>query len=171
MSDQASWYAVHTQPRAEKRVERGLLEHRFETYFPQETVWRRLARRKVADQRPLFVGYLFVGLVGEPRFDLVRSIDGVRGFVGVRGKPRAVGFDRVDDLRQAETLGLFDRTRKGPLKIYKPGEAVRIVGGPFTGFMAKIMGAASSDDRIRILINDIMAGEIGVADLRPAASS
>ena len=157
------WFVVRTQPQAEQRVQRGLRENGLEAYLPTETRWRRTRYRTARVFAPMFPSYLFVGLsTGRPEFYIVRALDGFLGFLGIDGKPFPVRFGKVEAepdqfsieaMREAETLGLFDFTRSKKIS-FEPGQPVRIIGGHFAGFMAKVLETPGGDaKRIRILMD------------------
>ena len=75
----ASWFVVQTQPRAEAKAKRHLINQGFTTYLPVYRRRVRHARRSEIALRPLFPGYLFVRL--DPEQQRWRSINGT---VGVR---------------------------------------------------------------------------------------
>ena len=168
MTSEVDWFVVRTAPQAEARVQRGLRENGLEAYLPTETRWRRTRYRTARVFAPMFPSYLFVGLsTGRPEFYIVRALDGFLGFLGIDGKPFPVRFGKVEAepdsfsieaMREAETLGLFDFTRSKKIT-FEPDQPVRIVGGPFAGFMAEVLESPADDaKRIRILMQAIGRG-------------
>ena len=165
---EVDWFVVRTQPQAEQRVQRGLRENGLAAYLPTETRWRRTRYRTARVFSPMFPSYLFVGLSArQPEFYIVRALDGFLGFLGIDGRPFPVRFGKVEAepelfsiqaMREAETLGLFDFTRSKKIS-FTPGEPVRIIGGPFTGFMAQVLETPGDEaKRIRILMQAIGRG-------------
>jgi transcriptional antiterminator RfaH len=149
------WYAVYCNVRCEYRAQAGLREAGFDAYCPSETKWAHHARRKVAVQRPYLARYLFVGVDHERQgFHQIRGTDGVERIVGVTGTPVRIPYGWIKDLREAETLGEFDYTVDRNRLVVEPGRQVRVIGGPFTGFMAKII-EARGDKRVRVLLQEM----------------
>jgi len=124
-----SWFVVQTQPRAEAKAKRHLVNQGYITYMPVYQRRVRHARRSEIVLRPLFPGYLFVQI--DPEMHRWRSINGT---VGVRqiltdgNAPRYVADDIIDEIVARE-----DET--GAVKLmsasFAPGQSVRLVGGAF----------------------------------------
>jgi len=169
------WFAIRSNIRCEKRAEAGLREQEFDVYLPSLTKWCRHSRRKTKVQRPLLVRYLFVALSrDEPEFYKVRQTNGVEAIIGTLGQPIPVPVKWIEEMRTAETQGLFDETLPtNPELVVTPGLAVRVIGGPFTGFMAEIMDAKTADGRVRVLVKGLFGAapkpmQIDVAKLEAA---
>jgi transcriptional antiterminator RfaH len=124
-----SWFVVQTQPRAEAKAKRHLVNQGFVTYMPVYQRRVRHARRNELVLRPLFPGYLFVQI--DPELQRWRSINGT---VGVRqiltdgNAPRYVPDRIIEEIvaRQDET-----GTVKLSPPAFSPGQAVRVVDGAF----------------------------------------
>lgn len=145
----ASWFVVQTQPQAESKAKRHLVNQGFTAYLPYYRRRVRHARRNEIVARPLFPGYLFVQL--DPDLQRWRSINGT---VGVRciladgDRPRCVP-DRVVD----EIVAREDET--GAVKLlspaFSPGQAVRLLTGPLTE-VAALFEEARDDNRVVLLL-------------------
>lgn len=157
------WYTLAVAPRAERKVEGELHEKGFDAYCPRETVWRSHAGKRDSVCRPLLPGYLFVS-VDFPRrsFYEVEAIFGVSGFLGVGGAPRAIPFRWVDELRQAEALGQFDKTAPKVL-VFKPDQPVRVTKGPLMGLLGYVVSAKSGEERVRVMLEAF--GGAGVVNI------
>ena len=92
-----AWFAVRTQPRAEEKAVRHLVNQGFAAYLPRYRRRVRHARRNEIVLRPLFPGYLFVEL--DPARCRWRSINGT---VGVHGRG---GASLLDPLGSARSHG------------------------------------------------------------------
>lgn len=126
---QSSWFVVQTQPRAEAKAKRHLVNQGFETYMPVYERRVRHARRIEVVLRPLFPGYLFVQL--DPEMQRWRSINGTVGVHQILtdgNAPRPVPDRIIEEIvaRQDES---------GAIKLappsFNPGQAVRLVDGAF----------------------------------------
>ena len=87
----AAWFVVHTQPNAEAKAKRHLVNQGFTIYLPFYRRRVRHARRNEIVASALFPGYLFVRF--DPQQDRWRSINGTRGVVRILGEdaaPRSV---------------------------------------------------------------------------------
>lgn len=148
-SEVLTWFVARCEPGAERRALDGLRERRICAYLPVEKRWQWVRGRKRLIERPLFVGYLFVG-IAMPRQSLyaVKRVSGIEGAVEVAGVPRAVDAWAVVQIAAAELSGLFDHT--GPKRpVYAKDQKVKVVSGQFAGFIAKVVEAKG--DRLRIL--------------------
>lgn len=180
------WYAVQTNPCCERRAEKGLREHGFTVFMPEETKWKRgRSKQRERINAPLFTGYLFVGLGPWQSLYRVRQIDGVRGLVLTsEGVPAEIGFipvidektglyvrgpdgtplevHPVYDLQARQASGEFDHT---PAKrsAFSQGDDARILAGPFKGHVGKML-AADDDGRVSLMLRGIFAGGIVVDD-------
>lgn len=150
-----AWYVAVAAYREEAAVVRELQLKGFDAYAPMETVWARHARSRKAVQRPLFARYVFVFMDPDQDTPEVRHTTGVTALLGNNGRPLPVPeeIDQphvVEQLRGQETLGVFDRTVSRKIS-FELGQAVRIIGGPFSGFMAETMEARTGERRVRVL--------------------
>lgn len=155
------WFIAYSKPRAELSSAQELRDLGVDAYCPAETVWRRHARTKTAVLRPLFPRYLFV--------EQPVRVDGIDSFLSACGRPLELPYAYIADLRAAETMGLFDRTVERKIT-FNPGQPVRIIGGPFTGFMAEVMASTNGEGRVRVLLKGAFGGMVSVkADKLEAA--
>lgn len=148
------WFVVRTKPHAEKRARDALREIGLEVYLPVEVRRSRHGRRTRRTERALIPGYLFVELIGgagREDFYSVRAADGVDDFLrGASAHPLAVSIYDVIAFRQAEAAGEFDHTRRREKAKIEVGTAVKIVGGPFQGYVG-LIARAKPNERWEIL--------------------
>lgn len=106
-----SWYIAMTEPGRELRAWEGLKEQGFTSYLPMETVWkahRRKPRERI--ERPLFTGYMFVGIASWQSHRAVKMIHGVRAFVMRQGEPAKIDPLFVYGMQASQCGGQFNRT-------------------------------------------------------------
>lgn len=154
-----SWYAVVSKPRSEAVALDNLVRQGFECLLPRV---RRLARaagrmRGRAENRieSLFPGYLF--LRADPDVDSLAPVRSTRGAIGVvrfGAEPARIPDAVVDRIRQriSEEDGLIHLD--GPQ--FAPGQAVRVIDGPFSGIEG-VFVLQQGDDRVRLLL-DMLGG-------------
>ena len=160
----SGWFVLGVAPRFEKRVQQSLELRKVESYTPRETVWVTAGRRRVAQAVPMFPGYVLVRLPvdarGAWRFEVVHEIEGVSGFVrrwtADSWMPAEVDGALVREMRDLEARGCFDRTVKPKLS-FDPGMPVRVVAGPFSNVLARVLEAPEGD-RIKVLLEGAFAG-------------
>jgi len=143
------WYAVHTKARDESLAEEHLGRQGFATFLPRIKASRRRRGRWREVIEPLFPGYLFI------RLDLhtqdsspIRSTRGVLGLVRFGDEPAQVPADLIAGLMAASatTAGIVREEH-----LFKPGDRVEIVLGPFAGLPASIL-AESGEERVQLLL-------------------
>jgi len=154
------WYVVHTHPQSEARAKANLERQGYEVYLPRCRKWRRHARRADIVAAPLFPRYLFLRLdISCERWRPVLSTFGVCAFVCYGGVPAPVPEGIVEGIRGREDAGQFvDLTRQSALR---PGDKVRIMGGPFADHVARFEGL--SDEQRVVLLLDLLGRKLRVA--------
>jgi transcription antitermination factor NusG len=122
------WYAVYTAANQEKTVADRLRQRGIEQYLPLYKMVRRRTDRKVALQRPLFPGYLFVHIDPAERKSVLELPRVVR-LVGNGAVPLAVPDAQIERLQQALSAGrgVF------PCSQLRKGHRIRVTQGPFSG--------------------------------------
>jgi transcription antitermination factor NusG len=126
----ASWYAVQTRLRVEKKVESLLRLRGTETFLPLlEHVSRWSDRRKTITS-PLFSGYVFARLqpTREQRLPILQ-MSGVLGFAGPADRPASIPDSQIEALR----LLLKADTQCTIRPFLRSGQRVRIRGGALDG--------------------------------------
>lgn len=162
-----TWYVVKTGGGiAERRAESGLRSSGFDVFRPHEDRWRIFRRRCSDVSTGWFRGYIFVGVSRSPRFDLIRTTDGVSSILGVSGAPLSVPGELLQKV--ADELAGIKITRPRP---FMEGSRVSVRRGPF----AELMGIVREldHDGERALIRIDMLGkehhlELGYEDLKVA---
>lgn len=123
-SSASRWWVLHTHPRAEKVVATALTERGIEFFLPLITARHSYAKSKVAFQKPLFPGYVF--LLGDEHSrelalrtnKLVQVIsvpDQARLESELAGIRRALASDVPLELFPAIRVGARCRVLRGPL--------------------------------------------------------
>ena len=103
---------------------------------------------------PLFRGYLFCKIVEQWR--MINSCFGVMCLVKVGDCPCRVPDHEIDTLKSMIDghgfIKLPDKSPPAPAHVFKRGERVKIIGGPFEGVRA-IHSGMRAGDRERILLS------------------
>lgn len=137
------WYVATARPGKGRDAVYELHARDYDAYQPTETVWYRPGngRSKIKRWQPLFGRYLFVGVAEGQGFHQIHAVEAVQGLlVDEKGAPAPIDFSHIDKLRQAETLGAFDKTNSSTLDI-KIGGMVTIQSGEFEGLVAEVRKA------------------------------
>jgi len=155
----SNWYVVNTLPHQEIRAESNLLRQGFRAWLPSIMKSRKHARRIENVRAPIFPCYLFVKLDMEKEaWGKINNSFGVRKLLATGERPQVLASDFVETLREniesdADYLKNDDRP--------KAGSKVRIVNGPFTESIAKVL-MLMPGDRVRVLL-DILGGEVATS--------
>jgi len=92
------WYAIYTNPRAEKLVHSRLEEVGVETFLPLQKTYRQWSDRKKLVIKPLLSSYVFVKVIPK-EFPIVYKTTGVVKFVSFEGQPVSIPQNQIDNLR------------------------------------------------------------------------
>jgi len=152
------WYVVHTYSGYENKVKANL-EKRIETMEKEDKIFRVVVpleeemeikdgKRKIT-KRKVFPGYVLVEMImGDDSWYVVRNTPGVTGFVGSGSKPIPLQPAEVRSiLRQ---MGV-DEPR--PKVAFSLGESVRVVAGPFEGFVGVIREIYADKGKLRVFVS------------------
>ncbi|MGR8934980.1 MAG: transcription/translation regulatory transformer protein RfaH [Gammaproteobacteria bacterium] len=143
-----SWYLLRTKPRQETLAAENLLRQRFRVFLPFYRRNRRKSGRWAMLEEPLFPGYVFIHIdLAEQNSAPIRSTKGVSGFVRFGLEPATVPDTVVETLMARAR----DNGEEVP-PLFKPGDAVNIVGGGFAGVQA-IFQAEKGADRVILLLD------------------
>ena len=146
---------------------RNLARQGCDVFLPLVEQTRRTAQQFRTELRPLFPGYLFVGLRAHaPSWRTLNSTHGVSRGVSLDGTYRSVPEALITQLqKQCDEAGVFRAQDR-----YTPGDVVTIQTGPFSSFLAEVVDLAP-DQRIWVLI-DLLGQKSRIAidqqDLRRA---
>jgi transcription antitermination factor NusG len=135
------WYAIHTRPRHEKKIEARLRQCGFSTFLPiVKNVHRWTDRRKVIET-PLFPCYAFIYVVCSPEIRLtVLRTDGVIGFVGVRGAATPIPETEIESVRILVSRNIPFAAHP----FVKTGQRIRIRGGSLEGVEGVVVSVNGS---------------------------
>ena len=154
----ARWYVVHTQSGHEARVSEtlrqrvetmNLTDKVFELLVPtQDRVVIRGGKKSTVKEK-IFPGYLLVKMIVEDTSWLaVRTTPGITGFVGSGNNPTPLSDKEVDNIQKFVS---------SPAPRYKTklslGEAVKVMDGPFTGFLGTINSMDDEKGKVKVLIS------------------
>ena len=159
LEDGRHWYVIHTYSGYENKVKKNL-EHRILSYDMSNRIFRVevptveeieiKGGQRHPVQRKIFPGYVLVEMVmDEESWYVVRNTPGVTGFVGIGNKPTALPKDEADGiLKQMQTAA--------PTKFkvtLAPGQAVKIVDGPFADFEGIVDNINQEKGKVRVRVS------------------
>lgn len=135
----------HREGVAQENLQRQNITH----YCPMVRKEIRHARRRQSVLRPLFPGYIFVGLDGcMSELRVLNSTYGVRSVIQCGDAPGFIDGGIIEALRAREVEGVIVR----PDSPYRVGQRVSMAGGPFDGLVATIIDMRENE-RLVVLLN------------------
>lgn len=150
-----AWCIAMTEPGRELRAWEGLREQGFTAYLPMETVWKNFRNKpRERTERPLFVGYMFVGVASWQCHHGMKAIAGIRGYVkNGRGEPAAVDPLFVYGLQASQCAGELNRTppaAKDPRPDAPPTVTIDLAG-PYADDIKEIVEATETGRQALLL--------------------
>ncbi len=154
----AKWYVIHVQTGYEARVKTALVqrvkslgveEKIFEVVIPmREIVVVKKGKKSKANEK-VFPGYVLVKMIlADDSWLVVRTTEGVTGFVGAGLKPTPISDKEV------EAIMKFVQQEQPKFKTkFSVGEAVKITEGPFADFLGSIEAIDEQRGKVRVLVS------------------
>lgn len=128
------WYLAQLKPNGVDLALRNLARQGFRTFLPLTQETERHGGRFVCRKRPLFPGYLFVGVnPAAARWRAINSTQGVSRLVSFAADPAPVPNALIEGLM----LRCDDEDVVGG-EVMTSGTTVRLTQGPFAGFVGHI---------------------------------
>ena len=154
------WYVIHTQTGQELKVksslegkiEQGLAGNQItKVLVPTERVAEVRSGKKRISERKFFPGYLLVQMeMTDESWHLVRTTQGVTGFIGAGRNPVALSEDEVKQiLQQTEER----QEKPSPKVVFEKGEGVRVIEGPFTNFNGAIEEVNPDRGKLKVMVS------------------
>lgn len=130
LSAEASWFAIQTRPRHEKKVALSLQEKEIEAFLPLFSSIHCWSDRRRVIHAPLFPSYLFVKILDsrDMRVPILRTT-GVLGIVGNRGVGAAIPEEQIRAVQAILQEGIPFTS----FPFLDAGQRVRIRGGSLDG--------------------------------------
>lgn len=151
-----SWVALYTKPNQEGIALENVRRQSYNAYCPMIVRTVRHARRTKKVKRPLFSGYVFVGLDTEvDQWRPLLSTRGVQSLVCFGSHPGELPSGFVEQLQEYEKSGVLEALATPD---FKPGDLVSICDGPFRDFIARVV-SHSDNERVWLLL-DMMGREV-----------
>lgn len=151
-----NWYVVHTYSGYEEKVkqtiekkaeEKGLKDKISSIFIPTERVIERRGSKKKETDKKFYPGYILVEMeLDDETWHLVRSTPRVTGFVG---------GTRPVPLSAEEVSVIIQQLQTGPARVrtqYVTGDEVKIIDGPFSGFVGKVDEVDIDHGRLKVTV-------------------
>lgn len=155
---QARWYVIHIQTGYENKVKQaleqrvkslGVEEKIFDVVIPTREVVAIKKGKKAKAVEKVFPGYVLVRMIlDNDSWLVVRTTEGVTGFVGAGLKPTPISDKEV------EAIMKFVSQEQPKFKTkFSVGEAVKITEGPFAEFLGSIEAIDEERGKVRVLVS------------------
>jgi transcription antitermination factor NusG len=146
---EATWFAIHTRPRYEKKVSAELQEKGITNFLPLHSAVHQWSDRKRVVHVPLFPGYVFVRIAPAltSRVAVLRT-NGVLSFVGVRNMGIPIPDGEIDAVRMV----VEEQVAFEPHSYLTVGQRVCIRGGSLDG-VSGVLTAVNGDESLVISVN------------------
>ena len=153
------WYVIRSKPNKEMTLWRELMAQGFECLYPQLRV--NPVNPRSRNIRPYFPGYLFVHTeIDQVGPSVFRWIPFSSGFVTFGDVPATVPENLIQAIRRhVEEINAAGGEQLAGLK---PGDAVKIQGGPFDGYEAIFDACLPGQERVRVLLKLLQLRQMGV---------
>jgi transcription antitermination factor NusG len=138
---ECKWYAIYTNPRAEKLVYQRLLEEEIETFLPLQKTFRIWSDRKKLIEKPLLPSYLFVNTTPK-HFPQLYKIKGIVKLVSFEGKPVSIPKNQIDNLR---LLVNSDANIEVTSENFDQGDNVEVISGSLIGLTGELIRIGSKN--------------------------
>lgn len=144
----AQWTVVHTHPSREKWASENLIRAGYETYLPLYAALAGKQRQLV--ERPLFPGYLFLGLEDGQGWVAAWHTPGVHKLCTFAGRPSIAPTVAVEALQAGEDAR---RCLPPPGSLWRPGAPCRLANGsPLDGIDAVVISVTGDSARVHVLM-------------------
>lgn len=165
------WYVVQIYTGHEKKVKLNLdnmiareklQDEILQVNVPEtEVVEIKDSQRKVS-VRPSYPGYVLVNTshelgphvespIGQRSWALIQETPGVMNFLGPTAHPSPLSPDDVEAMLQMSTEE--EEVQPVPAMEYEIGDKVRVISGPFSGFIGNIEDIDMEHQRLRLSIS------------------
>ena len=155
---QPKWYVIHIQTGYEQRVKHaleqrvkslGVEDKIFDVVIPtREIVVVKKGKKSKATEK-VFPGYVLIRMIlNDDSWLVVRTTEGVTGFVGAGLKPTPISEKEV------EAIMKFVQQEQPKFKAkFSVGEAVKITEGPFADFLGTIEAIDEERGKVKVLVS------------------
>ena len=155
---EAKWYVVHVQSGYEMKVKKslnqrieslGVKDRIFDIIIPlrDSVVVKRGRKKKIKEK--VFPGYILIKMIlDDDTWLVVRTTEGVTGFVGAGMKPTPISEKEV----QAIMKFVQQEHPKFKTKLSR-GEAVKIKEGPFADFLGTVQEVDEERGKVKVLVS------------------
>lgn len=158
METESQWYVIHTYSGYENKVKAnlekkvksmGMENEIFRIMVPMEDEVEVKDGKKKISKKKVFPGYVLVEMIVNDRsWYVVRNTPGVTGFVGSGTKPIPLNPKEIKHI--LKNMGVDEAK---PRVEFSLKQHVRIVSGPFEGFMGSVEEINYEKGKVKVLVS------------------
>jgi transcriptional antiterminator NusG len=155
------WYVLRTFSGHEKKVkqflEREIERHHLEDkltgiMIPTETVFEMRGGKKRTREKTFFPGYVLIeALLDNELQHVISNVPSAVGFLSTGDEPTPLRPDEVNRI-----MGKIDEAREmgeQPEIPFKPGDAVKVVDGPFNNFTGFVEEVYPDKMKVKVMVS------------------
>lgn len=152
------WYVVHVQTGYEHKVKQaleqrirslGIEDKIFNIVIPTRDIMTVKKGKKIKSKEKVFPGYVLIKMIlDDNSWLVVRTTDGVTGFVGAGVKPTPISEKEVEAI-----MKFVDQEQPKFKAKFSVGEAVKITSGPFADFLGTIEQIDEERGKLKVLVS------------------
>lgn len=157
MSSARQWFAVYTNPRAEKKAALALAQQGIEHYLPLQVTLKQWSDRKKKVEEPLFKSYLFVHIDLSKDYYAVLNTRGIVKFIKIGQEHVPVRPEVIAAIRLS--LMHFNDIRIEDAASFTAQQPVEVTAGPLKGFKGVVVHQ-EGNHYFAILIEQLGAGAL-----------
>ena len=153
------WYIIHTYSGFEQKVKEGLRQRTEalgmqdaigDILIPTEEVVEMRDGKKVVSSKKFFPGYILVNMeMSEHACHVVKNTPKVTGFVGSGASPTPLSQEEVDRIINQVVVS---QEKPKPKFVFKEGEHVRIIDGPFSNFTGSVEDVNADKNTLKVMV-------------------
>jgi len=153
------WYIIHTYSGFEQKVKEslrqrsealGMQENIGDILIPTEEVVEMRDGKKVVSSKKFFPGYILVNMeMSDHAWHVVKNTPKVTGFVGSGTSPSPLTQEEVDRIINQVVIS---QEKPKPKFVFKEGEHVRIVDGPFSNFTGSVEDVNADKNTLKVMV-------------------
>ena len=152
-----NWYAVYTKPKQEDRADSNLRSWRVETFAPKirERQLNPLTGKPRYVVKPLFPRYIFARFNANNLLQKVCYTRGVQNVVRHGDTPTTVDDEIISVIQSRAGEDGYVHVGEERREEFRPGDKIKITGGPLENFVGLFEENYTDDDRVAILLTAV----------------
>lgn len=165
MEAEQQWHVIYSKPRNEKKVQAALAEAGFEVYCPLNKTRRKWSDRYKVVEEPLFRSYVFIKIVGNQLYDILK-FDGVVRFLYWNRKPAIVCEEEIELIKRF--LGEHESVLLKSAE-FQVDQAVTFTASNLMGQQGKVLEVGNKE--VKVLIESMgyyLVATVDKAKLEPS---